>query len=93
MISGQVLVRPDKDPKAAAVHEAEAGEIQHEHLRAVLQGIVDGVPQEIPVTQVKFAQEPQHGLPSVMFGDDEQVASGNHGSRFHDGGTRDRIAV
>jgi hypothetical protein len=93
MISGQVLVRPDKDPKAAAVHEAETGEIQHEYRRARLQGSADGVLQEILVAQVKFAQEPQHGLPSVMFGDDEQVASGNHGSRFHDGGTRDRIAV
>jgi hypothetical protein len=86
-------VRPDEDPKAAAVHEAEAGEIQHEHLRAVLQGIVDGVPQEIPVTQVKFAQEPHHGLPSVVFGDDDQMAGGHHFSRFHDGGRFDRITA
>jgi hypothetical protein len=29
----------------------------------------------------------------VVFGDDDQVAGGNHGSRFHDGGRCDRVTA
>jgi hypothetical protein len=60
LLFSQAFARPYKDRKAAAVHETKCGEIQHEELRAVPQGTVDGVAQTVAGAHVKFALQPQH---------------------------------
>jgi hypothetical protein len=60
LLSGQVLVRPDKYRKATAVHEGKRGEIHHEELRELIKGAADGNPQLVLRGRVKFPLQAQY---------------------------------
>ena len=58
-VSGQAFVRPGQDSQAGAVGEAERGQVRHQGLRCLVQGIGQRPPQVVRAAHVKLALEPQ----------------------------------
>ena len=58
-LSGQAFVRPGQDSQAGAVGEAERGQVRHQGLRCLVQGIGHHPPQVVRAAHVKLALEPQ----------------------------------
>lgn len=57
---GQAFMCPDQDRQTGAIGEVQPGQVHHQGCRVVLQDIVDGLAQMVPVGHVKLALQPQH---------------------------------
>jgi len=69
-----------KDRQAAAVREAEPGQVHYEGLRGALQQAIQDLTQAVHVGHVEFTLEAEHQLLPVLFGGDGQVRGDSHGT-------------